>query len=75
MMEKPVWGDWFSHGSQSAPMKIAKANQSWNVIRKGYGGIEEHTQISNTGRVSKREMVENQASVIVASFQPISAVS
>jgi len=35
-------------------MKIARARQSWNVITKGKGGVEDYTQELNTGRVSKR---------------------
>jgi len=47
-------GDWSSYGSQAPQMKIARASQSENVIRKGKGGVEDYTQISYTGRVSKR---------------------
>ena len=34
-------------------MKIARVSQNWSVIRKGKGGVEDYSQILNTGRVGK----------------------
>ena len=46
--------NWCSNGSQSPQIKILRASQRWNVIRKDKEGVEDYTQISNVVSIRAR---------------------